>query len=537
MRPSGSEARRAFLTIVAGVCLWAGCGDSPTAPGTVDPEAILRQELARTELTVSWYRGCIWQSFRQHLPSYRGQTAQFILADIRAIIASCQEAEGPGDGALEVTTSTTGEDLDGDGYSLTLDGGTAEAIGNDAVVTKSNLAPGDYQVELGDVAANCSVAGDNPRTVSVAAGATAETTFTVTCTALPPTEGALRVITTTSGSDLDPDGYTVSVGGDPGSAIGVEDSLEFPGLTPGDYQVELSDVAANCSVAGDNPRTVSVSAGATAETTFTVTCSAIVVPDEIVFARAGAGIWSIGADGSNAGQLTTVTSDITPDVSPDGATLVFSSGSGPVNIFTSDIDGSNRVQLTNSTNASRFNYDPEFSPDGSKIVFYSNRTSGNFHIWVMDADGSDPVQLTTTGQNGFPSWSADGTRILFTSNRDGNFEIYVMDADGSDQTRLTNNSATESRSAFSPDGTKIVFDTDRDGAFDIYLMDADGTNQVPLTTDAGFDAYPAWSPDGQRIAFTSDRDGSGDIWVMDADGSNQTDVSQTGSDTFATWMP
>jgi Tol biopolymer transport system component len=373
--------------------------------------------------------------------------------------------------------------------------------------------------------------------VSVSAGATAETTFTVTCTALPPTEGTLRLITTTSGSDLDPDGYTVSVGGDPGSAIGVEDSLEFPGLTPGDYQVELSDVVANCSVAGDNPRTVSVSAGATAETTFTVTCSAIVVPDEIVFARAGAGIWSIGADGSNAGQLTTVTSDITPDVSPDGATLVFSSGSGPVNIFTSDIDGSNRVQLTNSTNASRFNYDPEFSPDGSKIVFYSNRTSGNFHIWVMDADGSDPVQLTTTGQNGFPSWSADGTRILFTSNRDGNFEIYVMDADGSDQTRLTNNSATESRSAFSPDGTKIVFDTDRDGAFDIYLMDADGTNQVPLTTDAGFDAYPAWSPDGQRIAFTSDRDGSGDIWVMDADGSNQTDVSQTGSDTFATWMP
>lgn len=536
MRPGGSGARRVFLTIVAGLCLWAGCGDSPTAPGKVDPEALLREELSRTDLTLSWYRGCIWQNFRQHLPSYQGQTVQFILADIRAIIASCLAAEGPSDGALEVTTSTTGEDLDADGYSLTVDGGTPEAIGNDAVVTKSNLAPGDHQVELSGVASNCTVAGDNPRTVAVASGATAQTTFAVTCSALPPTEGALRVITTTSGSDLDADGYTVSIGG-PGNAIGVEDSLDFPGLTPGDYQVELTGVAVNCSVADDNPRTVAVTAGATAQTTFAVTCSAVAVPGQIVFARDGDGIWIIDADGSNAAQLTTVASDDTPDVSPNGGALVFSSGAGPINLFTSDIDGSNRVQLTNSTGASVFNYDPEFSPDGSKIVFYSNRT-GTSHIWVMNSDGSNAVQLTSSGQNGYPSWSPDGTKILFATDRDGNFEIYVMDADGSDQTRLTNNSSVEFRSAFSPDGTKIAFDTNRNaGAFDIYVMDADGTNQIPMTTDAGLDVRPAWSPDGQSIAFTSDRDGTADIWVMDAGGSNQTDVSQTGSDTYATWMP
>jgi hypothetical protein len=625
MRPSGSEARRAFLAIVTGACLWAGCGESPTAPNTVDPEALLQEELYRSDLTLSWYRGCIWQNFRQHLPSYRGQSIQFILADIRAIIASCQEAEGPSDGALEVTTNTTGEDPDAGGYTMTVNGGTAEPIGANAVVTKPNLAPGDYQVQLGDVAANCTVAGDNPRTIAVASGATAQTTFSVTCSALPPTEGALRVVTTTGGSDVDADGYTVTVGGGPGSAIGVEDSLEVPGLTPANYQVELADVAANCSVGGDNPRTVPVSAGATAETTFTVTCSAlpptegdlrvvtttagsdvdadgytvtvdggpgsaigvedsldfpglapadyqvqlsdvaancsvdgdnprtvgvtagataettfsvtcsaIVVSDQILFARSGSGIWIMDSDGSNQEQVTSGGNDSQPDVSSDGQSIVFSDNAAISNIWSADIDGSNLDQLTNSTATGEFNFDPEFSPDGTQIVFYSNR-SGTSHIWVMDADGTNPVQLTTLGDNGAPSWSPDGSQIVFVSTRNGNREIYVMDADGSDQTRITTNTAEDRFPDFSPDGTKIVFDTFRNGHFDVWVMEADGTNEVRLTTDTGTDSRPAWSPDGQFIAFTSDRSGTQTIWVMDAGGSNQTNASLTGSDSFATW--
>ena len=537
MLAKGSRGfRHAFLTIAAGICLWAGCGDSPTDPGTIDPAALLREELSRNDLTLSWYRGCIWQNFRAHLPSYRGQSVQFILDDIRAIIAECQEAEGPSDGALEVTTSTTGEDLDANGYTLTVGGGTAEAIGANAVVTKSDLAPGDYQIELGDVAANCTVADDNPRTIAVASGATAQTTFSVTCTALPPTEGVLRVVTTTGGSAVDADGYTVSVGGSPGSAIGVEDSLDFPGLTPGDYQVQLSDVAANCSVGGDNPRTVAVTAGATTETTFTVTCTAIVVPDQIVFARSGSGLWIMDADGSNQEQVTTGGNDSQPDVSSDGQAIVFSDNAATSNIWTADIDGSNLDQLTSSTAAGEFNFDPEFSPDGSQIVFYSNR-SGTSHIWVMNADGTNPVQLTTLGDNGAPSWSPDGSQIVFVSTRNGNREIYVMDADGSDQTRLTTNTSEDRFPDFSPDGTKITFDTFRNGHFDVFVMNSDGTNELRLTTDTGTDSRPAWSPDGQFIAFTSDRSATQTIWVMDAAGSNQTNVSLTGSDNFATWTP
>jgi TolB protein len=443
-------------------------------------------------------------------------------------------------GTLEVVTDTSGDDVDPDGYTVTVDGGAGSAVGIIDTLTTPDLAPGDYEVALSDVAANCAVGGDNPRTVAVSAGATASTTFTVTCTALPPTVGTLEVVTDTSGDDLDSDGYTVTVDGGAGSAVGIIDTLTTPDLAPGDYEVALSDVAANCSVDGDNPRTVAVSAGATASTTFTVTCTALPPPlDMIVFARFNDGLWDIDADGTGATQLTQVGTDQSPDVSPDGATIAFSSQNGGTerDIFTVSSDGSNRIQLTDAALAGGESIDPEWSPDGSKIVFYSDR-NGQFDIWVMDADGSNPIALTDTGDNAFPSWSPDGTQIVFASNRDGNFEIYVMNADGSDETRLTTTAAAELNPSFSPDGTRIAFDANRDAVDqDVYVMDADGTDPVRLTTSAGDDSFPAWSPDGLLLAFSSEQDGPATIWIMDADGSNQTQVSQGGQDFFATWTP
>ena len=90
MTSRGTTAARALLTAVACACLWVGCGESPTTdPTPIDPEAILREELARQGLSPSWFPGCIWQTFRLHLPSYQGQSFEFILADIRAIIRAC----------------------------------------------------------------------------------------------------------------------------------------------------------------------------------------------------------------------------------------------------------------------------------------------------------------------------------------------------------------------------------------------------------------------------------------------------------------
>ena len=80
---------------------------------------------------------------------------------------------------------------------------------------------------------------------------------------------------------------------------------------------------------------------------------------------------------------------------------------------------------------------PVYSPDGRKIAFGSSR-SGDFEIYVMNADGSDVVRLTqSSGLDVRPAWSPDGKRIAFTSNRDGNYDIYIVNADGSDPTNAT----------------------------------------------------------------------------------------------------
>lgn len=117
-------------------------------------------------------------------------------------------------------------------------------------------------------------------------------------------------------------------------------------------------------------------------------------------------------------------------------------------------------------------------------------------------------------------------------------QLYVMDADGSNQTRLTNNPYHDTRPTWSPDGNKVAFVSDRDGNEEIYAIDADGSNLVRLTHTSASDISPAWSPDGKKIAFVSDRNGHKNIFVMRADGSNPISLTQSlRDDLFPAWMP
>src|SRR5207253_1748558 len=141
-------------------------------------------------------------------------------------------------------------------------------------VTFSGLSTGSHTVVLSGVAGNCSVSGGTSRTVTVPAGATASTSFSVTCTAPPPQTGSLSVSASTTGSNLDPDGYTATVDGGASQSVATNGSVTFTGLSAGSHSVALSGVAANCTVGGSNPRTVTVPAGGTTTTTFSVTCAA-----------------------------------------------------------------------------------------------------------------------------------------------------------------------------------------------------------------------------------------------------------------------
>jgi Tol biopolymer transport system component len=124
-------------------------------------------------------------------------------------------------------------------------------------------------------------------------------------------------------------------------------------------------------------------------------------------------------------------------------------------------------------------------------------------IYTINPDGTGTQQLTTTGNNSEPAWSANGRRIAFTSDRDGNDEIYVMDQNGAGQMNLTNDPADDSHPTWSPGGDRITFDRLTPFvSFDIYVMNADGTGAVDITDGPGESGVdPTWSPDGGRIAF------------------------------------
>ena len=185
---------------------------------------------------------------------------------------------------------------------------------------------------------------------------------------------------------------------------------------------------------------------------------------------------------------------------------------------------------------------PKWSPDGKWLALTSTDGSpdGKTDVCIMDIQGNQLKNLTQSlGIDEVGSWSPDGSKIVFFSNRDGNGEIYVMDSNGGNQVNLTNHPALDAAPTWSPDGTKIAFHSNREGdQYDIYAMNPDGANVVNLTRHPWDDQAPAWSPDGRWIAYHAFRVGKrSDIYVMDANGDNQKQLTaDPRADTNPTWV-
>lgn len=174
-------------------------------------------------------------------------------------------------------------------------------------------------------------------------------------------------------------------------------------------------------------------------------------------------------------------------------------------------------------------YVPSWSKDGAWIAWMSGLPfSGpkeENDVWKMRPDGSGNINLTpnTPGSDGFADFSGDGKSIVFRSGRTGNFDIYLMNADGTNVRNLTNNPAYDSFPAFSPLNNQIVFASNRDGVpdaksgmktFELYSLDlnADGSpgELRRLTNSHGQNSHPRYSPDGKWIVFASEQGGIND---------------------------
>ena len=167
------------------------------------------------------------------------------------------------------------------------------------------------------------------------------------------------------------------------------------------------------------------------------------------------------------------------------------------------------------------------SPIGP-ILFASLRDGSSFEIYVAYPDTVNPVRLTHNGWDDIdPSWSPDGSRIAFVSDRDGNYEIYTMNADTTNLTRVTDNPGMDRHPVWSPDGSRIALESQRNRNAEIYVMSASGADTTNVSNDPGWDVWPTWSPDGSKIAFSSTRNNETDIYTMNADGTNQTRITNT----------
>jgi Tol biopolymer transport system component len=262
-------------------------------------------------------------------------------------------------------------------------------------------------------------------------------------------------------------------------------------------------------------------------------------------------IYAINADGSDNRRMIQASIGLNHhEWSPDAQKIAAVGYADPStwSIYVFDADGSDLTRLTNVSGV--LDSEPSWSPDGAKIAFtriYPDQDNRE-EIWVMKADGSDPLWIGVEGLAA--KWSPDGSRFIYTSNRSGNYEIYTADIDGTDEQQLVSTSADESFPTWSPDGRQIAYSAstgewntiENSQTYEIYVMDADGTNVHQLTHNTAYDGNPRWSPDGSLLVFSSDlaETGHWEIYVMNADGSSVKQVTHTPSNATAinpVWRP
>jgi hypothetical protein len=209
-------------------------------------------------------------------------------------------------GSVKVDVTTTGEPTDPDGYTARLDGsGPGLTVPTAGTITFTAVPPGSHTITLTEVAADCSVTGGESQSVSVTAGARADLRFAVICA---PTTGSIQVTTVATGTSLDPDGYLVSVDGGAAQLLDNNATLTVGGLLPGAHSVALTGIATNCQLTGENPASITVTAGVQAAVSFALDCPG-----------AGVARWT-PMSGGGGNELV--------DVGGSGPSDVFAVGSG-----------------------------------------------------------------------------------------------------------------------------------------------------------------------------------------------------------------
>ena len=216
-----------------------------------------------------------------------------------------------------------------------------------------------------------------------------------------------------------------------------------------------------------------------------------------------------------------------PAVSPQGDRLIYSVLVGSSSVWRLPLAGSVDAPDAGASHLSstQFDYNPQFSPEGSRIVFSSSRT-GTTGIWLADADGGNvkPLHIQEGAHSGTPRWSPDGQRVVFDSNPAGNIDIYVISARGGEPIQVTSHASDDVMPSWSRDGRWLYFGSTRTGRHEIWKVSAGGGEAIQLTREGGAVAFE--SPDGRTVFYTKTDEATASLWTIPTDGGEEGQVAE-----------
>ena len=437
--------------------------------------------------------------------------------------------------ALRITFVSSGPDQPTNFAATVQTVGTVGVPANGSA-TVANLPPlVNVTVSAANLPANCSVTGDASKTVTIPVVGTAVVELAVTCV---PNVGSVSVTTTTTGVDLDTDGYLLM---ELGLVARVPTaSVTQLSLKAGSHAFTLGGLAPNCALQGPSTVNANVLYGTTVSVAFNVNCTAaeggphymIAFESNLYSGKiiTGTQVCTVRSDGQQRRCHTAATRHVyRPTWLPDGSRLGYGAQSG--GLFTVGPGGDeHRVSsLIDWVTTS------DWSNDGDRIVF-QGAVSGVAAMYIMNADGTNPALL---GPGSSPSFSPDGTRIVFSRHDGTRSNIYSMAATGGDLKQLTSGSES-TYPTYSPDGTKILFTSGvTGGGWQLKTMNVDGSGVTAIPGLVNVQAAQ-YSADGLKIVyerFVPEGISGIDIYVANADGSGARRVTSNADSRFPQFQP
>jgi Tol biopolymer transport system component len=421
---------------------------------------------------------------------------------------SC-ESSAPGTGGstsgLALVTTTAGIQPDQDGYTIIVDGNARGTVGANDSVTVAGIEAGPHSVELADVEFNCATLGQFTRSVSVEEDAETVVDYSIACDTVSRSRIAL-----VRGLDLSVEVFVMNADGSDATSLKTSLGAVFP---------QGGDALPPVSWSADGNR--------------------------VAFVRADGGLYVANADGT--GLIQIALTGTSPIWSENGRKVAFLAvdpiGSEGCcrSIFVAESDGSAVTQVTHDRSISHY----DFAANGSMLAYeWFERQS---RLFVIRPDGTGEREIAPPGACCFqlPSLSPDGTKVAYTAAPDvqgdngPGSEIYVSPTDGGGPAiDLSNSPGNEYWPVWSPDGSRIAFVSSAPGSGfvlgSLHVVNADGTGHINLTPlDQAMD--PAWSPEGTRIAYTGVVDNHVHVFVANSDGSGRTDITPDSDSYLPTW--